>query len=669
MSPRAANGHSALVTSLATHAAPLAAALDRTLGGPAEDARRVLPDVLARGPETAESVLRHDLWLDRVDGLDAALRFVEEAQRVNGMREPAAAIPMPRRVFDSTDATLRDELLDFALAIWSGDGAEARAVTVLLHLILDAAGRQDAAPWRAALPHLHEDARRIWRRVGARHPAAPDGAVGDLPALVFIVLDACARWVGAGFDEAQSLARLLADRWPSSAQAATEWDPDHGDHNNLLVRLADDRVARLLALMRLPRVPRRHPGEGLVGFSVAAKHDTACAWIFAALDQTDLQARVLRLLERIGLLARLDPGLRAPRLFSSLDGAADATMRWPAWVRADEAARLTAITQAHTVATGAPGLPAVLQRVLARSDTMTRERAVLRARETARALSPAGRARLETLDRLATDPAAKRADLRRALDQALRKQWALSGLSALEAIVARALDRRWESAIGAGRPVPHGPAWDNALLMLESVTCNRRVLRRLLRCAAQGDHGWMLDLEPNRSFLRQLTAAGVDAAAWLAPHSMSIDDDGPPITVYVATDPLEVLQMGSLFGTCLSADRFNAHAAVAAAVEANKRVLYARDGGGRVIGRQLLAMTASGEILGFRCYGAGLDDATQTGRRVRKALARLAREIARACGATLMSGARVAEGLSAREERSLMLFCEGYVDTPIEFDA
>jgi hypothetical protein len=627
----------------------------------------MLPVILSRGPGATALAIRHELWLERATGIDAALCFVETAERTSGTADPAPPIPRPRRVFESADTALRDTLLSLGLALWSGAEGEAHAVTWLLHAILDAADRPGCAAWRTVLPRLNGEAQLLWLRLRTSRGGAHSDTIGDEPVRAFIALDACTRWAGAGFGSTRRLARLLADRWPSSDQAAAEWDPDHDDHNNLLVLLSEGRVARFLALMRLPRAPRRQAWQSLDGHRLVAAHETARAWLSVALERADLQPRIVRLLEHAGLLKRLDPGVRPARLFAALDRAADASAGWPAFVRKDEAAVLTEIARAHAVSTGRAGVPRALQRILDKPDTMARERAVLRERAARRALSPVERARMDRLDALADDTAACREELRRTLDQALPKQHALAGLSALEAVVDEALDRRWRAALGGDAIAPQGPGWDNALLMLESVARNRRVLRRLLREAAHGNRRWMYDLEPNRIFLGRLASAGVDTSAWLAAYERTVAIDAGALTAYTATDPIEVLQMGSLFGTCLSADRFNAHAAVAAAVEANKRVLYVRDHAGRVIGRQLLAITASGELLGFTCYGAGLAD-RKIGHGVKTALALLAVDIVRASGARLMPAARVAEGLTQEEERRLMLFCEGYVDTPLAFD-
>jgi len=217
---------------------------------------------------------------------------------------------------------------------------------------------------------------------------------------------------------------------------------------------------------------------------------------------------------------------------------------------------------------------------------------------------------------------------------------------------------------------------------------NRRILTELLRREVRGDRSWARGLPANQAFLESLSAHGLDAQAWLLPRSLRLLTRAGRLLAYVADDPLEVLQMGSLFGTCLSADGSNAHAAVAAAVEVNKRVLYLRDARGRVQGRRLLALTREGELLGFHSYGSGeqaeaLNAAAGSGTQrdapampdvrpwVKLAFDLLSLDLARASSARLRRFANASGGglyLTDEEDRSLQLSCEGYFDHLEPFD-
>lgn len=67
-------------------------------------------------------------------------------------------------------------------------------------------------------------------------------------------------------------------------------------------------------------------------------------------------------------------------------------------------------------------------------------------------------------------------------------------------------------------------------------------------------------------------------------------------------DPLEVLNMGAPFRTCLSPGDINFFAALVDAADVNKRVLYGRTREGTVVGRCLLGLTDTGGIVTYHPY-------------------------------------------------------------------
>lgn len=74
------------------------------------------------------------------------------------------------------------------------------------------------------------------------------------------------------------------------------------------------------------------------------------------------------------------------------------------------------------------------------------------------------------------------------------------------------------------------------------------------------------------------------------------------IELSVETDPFEILFMGEYgFASCLSLRGSNAWSAVSNAVDIDKVIVWAREPGGNVVGRRLLALTPDG-ILVFRTY-------------------------------------------------------------------
>ena len=67
-------------------------------------------------------------------------------------------------------------------------------------------------------------------------------------------------------------------------------------------------------------------------------------------------------------------------------------------------------------------------------------------------------------------------------------------------------------------------------------------------------------------------------------------------------DPQEILRMGSAVGSCLSLGTCNAYSAAANALDANKRVVYARTATGKVVSRQLLAISEERRLVCFTPY-------------------------------------------------------------------
>lgn len=90
--------------------------------------------------------------------------------------------------------------------------------------------------------------------------------------------------------------------------------------------------------------------------------------------------------------------------------------------------------------------------------------------------------------------------------------------------------------------------------------------------------------------------------------------------------------------TCLGADGVNAFSTVANACEINKRVVYATAGDGRIVGRQLIAITEDWGLVGFRIYTNRPDGPTDDA--LRGLFRRYAGAVAAACGLPLADSGR-----------------------------
>jgi hypothetical protein len=74
------------------------------------------------------------------------------------------------------------------------------------------------------------------------------------------------------------------------------------------------------------------------------------------------------------------------------------------------------------------------------------------------------------------------------------------------------------------------------------------------------------------------------------------------ILLTVETDPFEILFMGEYgFASCLSLRGSNAWSAVSNAIDVDKAIVWAKEPGGNVVGRRLLALTPRG-VLTYRTY-------------------------------------------------------------------
>lgn len=126
---------------------------------------------------------------------------------------------------------------------------------------------------------------------------------------------------------------------------------------------------------------------------------------------------------------------------------------------------------------------------------------------------------------------------------------------------------------------------------------------RLLRLQWNGEP-WDRVCEPeNQRFLNQLESRGLRTAPWLSSATLlTTEYQRKTVRIGFETDAAEILLMGHYFDTCLSPDGFNFFSAVANAVDVNKRILFARDHHGKVIGRCLLALGDSGFLMTYHPY-------------------------------------------------------------------
>ena len=114
------------------------------------------------------------------------------------------------------------------------------------------------------------------------------------------------------------------------------------------------------------------------------------------------------------------------------------------------------------------------------------------------------------------------------------------------------------------------------------------------------------------------------------------------ILLTVETDPFEILFMGEYgFASCLSLRGSNAWSAVSNAIDIDKVIVWAKEPGGNVVGRRLLALIPDG-VLVYRTYtnrhGLALDQVFDE----------FVEEYAAHCGTRITHGGRAGPLLSDR---------------------
>jgi hypothetical protein len=185
--------------------------------------------------------------------------------------------------------------------------------------------------------------------------------------------------------------------------------------------------------------------------------------------------------------------------------------------------------------------------------------------------------------------------------------------------------------------------WLNATLLTMDIESNRRLLCRLLRAEIAGEKSWREQHPANALFLHTLAYSDADAVAWLLARPCIYRCDrvsSGKVRLHLERDPLHILQMGNYFDACLSFGNCNAFSTVANACELNKRVLFATDGAGRVVGRKLIGINTSGEMVGFHTYTSLSDN--EANQALRAIFGRYLRDFASICKLRLAESGEVA---------------------------
>ncbi|WP_144391541.1 hypothetical protein [Pleionea sediminis] len=138
----------------------------------------------------------------------------------------------------------------------------------------------------------------------------------------------------------------------------------------------------------------------------------------------------------------------------------------------------------------------------------------------------------------------------------------------------------------------------------------RQLAKYVIRHRIKSNDGLFLENEKNKQFVAQLSNDGFNSEVWIkgiGSHHYTAKSK-KVITIECINDPIELLNMGGIFKTCLSPGSFNYFSVFTNIVDINKRVIYGKSSDGKVIGRVLIGLMPSGGVKVFNIYAHHSED-------------------------------------------------------------
>ena len=251
-------------------------------------------------------------------------------------------------------------------------------------------------------------------------------------------------------------------------------------------------------------------------------------------------------------------------------------------------------------------LPKSIARELDYRERLIREKAYLESWIASGSSKVSLQKRIENIDARLADPETHISFMADRIQEKLEYHLAEQIFLRSEAIVLSAFNRRISDFIGFD---PKIDSFDDdlfyaALLWLE-LTCNKVLLKKLLKARMQNNADWIMRQPANKNYFLSMQALGLDVDAWLSESSVTFAApyaQGGKVRLYMERDALKVLRMGHYFNTCLKFGGVNSFSAVTNAVDINKRVIYACDASGKILARKLICIADEKTLLGYNLY-------------------------------------------------------------------
>lgn len=136
---------------------------------------------------------------------------------------------------------------------------------------------------------------------------------------------------------------------------------------------------------------------------------------------------------------------------------------------------------------------------------------------------------------------------------------------------------------------------------------NQRPLRKFLKAYLNGEQDYLLKHAETQKWLRKhkelnisLWQTGINFSQQSSKYGL--------VSIELEKDPLEVLKLGAYSGSCLELGGGFTYSAVAILLDINKQVLYARNEKGKVLARQLIAISEDNKLVCFEIYPPSVSD-------------------------------------------------------------
>jgi hypothetical protein len=145
------------------------------------------------------------------------------------------------------------------------------------------------------------------------------------------------------------------------------------------------------------------------------------------------------------------------------------------------------------------------------------------------------------------------------------------------------------------------PDLEHALQMINLSNDNRRAFRRFLKALLEGRDDYILTHPLTVRWLSKHPALNVELWSNGICISERLEELGS-VTLSLERDPLEALKLGTHVGSCLGLGGSFTFSALAVVLDFNKQVIYARDDRGRMLARQLIAISEDDRLVCFEVY-------------------------------------------------------------------